>query len=65
MTQYWHFQRVTNKYYRLIQSSYQTVFTLLQNYYQAILNTFLRVSMDTRTDRKFSNRKFPSKSDKY
>ena len=35
-----------------------------QSYYQTIVNTFLRVSMGTWTDRKFSNRKFPSKSEK-
>ena len=31
------------------------------NYYQTIVNTFLRVSIDTWRDRKFSMRKFPRK----
>ena len=55
ITQYWQFQRVTTKQYWLIQSSYQTVFTLSQSYYQTVVNTFFRVSVDTWTDRKFSN----------
>ena len=40
-----------------------TVFTLSQSYYQIIVNTFLRIRIDT-SDRKLSNRKFPSKSEK-
>ena len=47
ITQYWHFQRVTIKQYWLIHSTYETVFTLSQNYYQTIVKTFERVSMDT------------------
>ena len=59
-----HFQRVTTKQYWLIQNSYQTVFTLSQSYYQTIVNTFLKVWMDTWTDKKFSNGKFSTKSKK-
>ena len=61
VTQHWHFQKVTIKLYWLIQSSYPTVFTISQSCYQTMVNTFLRVSMDTWTDRKFSKRKFASK----
>ena len=61
-----HFSRVyikqyCTKQYWLIQSSYQT-FTLPQSYYQTILSALLKIWMDTWTDWKFSNRKFPSKS---
>ena len=62
--QYWHFQRITTKQYWLFQSSYQTVFTLSLSYYQLIDTLFLWVQMDTWTDRKFSNRKVPSKCEK-
>ena len=73
--QYLCFQRVTGKHfsrvyikqyctkqYWLIQSSYQTLFTLPQSYYQKIVSALLKIWIDTWTDRKFSNRKFPSKS---
>ena len=39
--QYWQFQGVTTKwYYKLFQSSYQTIFTLSESYYQKRVNTF-------------------------
>ena len=60
---------------KLFQNSYHTILTLSKSYYQTILTyftlycqtvvtTFLRVSMNTQTDRKFLKRKFPSKSKK-
>ena len=64
ITQWWHFQRVTNKEYWLIEKPYQTVFTLSQIYYQAIVNTFSRVWIDTWTDKEFPNGKFSTRSEK-
>ena len=48
----------------LFRAHIKTALTLSQNYYQTIVNTFLRFSMDTWRDRKFSKRKFPSNSEK-
>ena len=60
-----HFQRVkrvTTKQYWLIWSSYETVFTLSQSYCHTVINTFLKFSMETWTEIKFSRRKFPIKT---
>ena len=59
ITQCWHFQRVKTilTYLELMSNSIHTF-----SYYQTVVNTFLRVSVDTRTDRKSLRRKFPSKS---
>ena len=64
ITQYWHFQGVTTKEYWPILISYQKVFILSQSYYQTVVNPYMRVWMDTLTDRKFLNRTFPGKSEK-
>ena len=54
----------------LSESYYQTIltyselisnsFTLSQSYYQTAVNTFLKVSMGTKTERKFSRVKIPN-----
>ena len=48
----------------LAYSELKSVFTFLLSYYQTIVNTFLRVWVDTWTERKVLNRKFPSKNEK-
>ena len=59
---------LSKSYYHTIltysELEYQTVFTRWRSYYQAIVNTFLRVSMNTWRDRIYSKRKFPRKSEK-
>ena len=80
MKQYWHFLGVTGKQHYISSNTdtfrellannidlfraHEKEFTLSQSYYQTIVNTFFRVSMDTWADRKFSNRKSPCKSEK-
>ena len=52
-----HFQRVTTKQYWLIYNSYQE-YSHVQSYYQTVLNTFSRYSMDAWAGRKILKRKF-------
>ena len=59
-----HWELYTTKQYWLIENSYRTVLTLSQSYYQTLVNTFLKVWMDTWTDKEFSNREFSTNSKK-
>ena len=47
-----------------IRAPIKQVFTLSQSYYEIIINIFLGAWKKTWTERKFSNRKFPGKSEK-
>ena len=47
----------------IYNSIQQYIFTISQSYYQKLVNFFLRVWLDTWTDRKFSTGKLQSKSE--
>ena len=47
-------------YSELISNRVFLVFLLSQSYYQTAVNTFLKVSMGTKTERKFSRVKIPN-----